>query len=312
MSFVLIFVAGNQSKPLNPGHLAEVEHFLDEKSIRFSLRPRWLHIHKAADLKIDDKPTPDQLVALRALLDSEEIDIFITPSEARRKYLLVADMDATIVSGETLDELAAFAGLKHQISTITARAMRGELDFKAALCERVAMLKDLPVSTLQDTLNHLTLSPGAETLVKVMRNNGATCVLVSGGFTFFTGAISARAGFHFHHGNKLKVEDGHLTGDVIPPILDKDAKLNFLMSYREKMVLPREETIAIGDGANDLPMLENAGLGLGYQPKPLLLDALENSIIHSDLVSALYIQGYTWQEIEQSLNSGDDSPQGLQ
>lgn len=312
MSFVLVFVAGNPSKPLNPGHLAKVEHFLDEKSIRFSLQPRWLHIHKAADLKLDDKPTPDQLRELKALLAEEDIDIFITPTEARRKFLLVADMDATILVGETLDEIGEFAGLKDRISAITDRAMRGELDFAAALRERVAMLKDLPAGILQETLDRMEFSPGAETLVKVMRHNGATCVLVSGGFTFFTGAVSARAGFHFHHGNKLKVEDGRLSGDVATPILDKDSKLNFLNSYRDKMDLPKEETMAIGDGANDLPMLRNAGLGLGYRPKPLLLDNLENCIVHSDLVSALYIQGYTWQEIEQSLNSGGDLPQGLQ
>lgn len=308
MSFVLVFVSGNPAKPLNTGHLAEIERFLYENVIRFSVKPRWLHIHKAADMTVADKPLPGQLRGLKDLLAPHEIDVFITAEAARRKRLLVADMDATIVTGETLDELAAAAGLKHEIAAITARAMRGELDFHAALRERVGMLKDLPVSALQDTLEHTEFSPGAETLVKVMAASGATCVLASGGFTFFTGAIATKAAFHFHHGNTLGIAGGKLTGDVIPPILDKDAKLSFLNQYKDKMGLTMEETMALGDGANDLPMLENAGLGLGFRPKPVVLAALENSIVHSDLTSALYIQGYTWQEISQVLDSFTGTP----
>ena len=303
MSFVLVFVAGNPAKPLTPGHLAEIERFLDDAVIRFAPAPRWLHIHKAAEIALDDKPLPAQLQSLKDLLDPHAIDVFIIPAAGRRKRLLIADMDATIVTGETLDELAAAAGLKHEIASITARAMRGELDFHAALTERVGMLKGLSVTALHATLAETKFSPGAETLVKVMTARGATCVLASGGFTFFTGAIAAKAGFQFHHGNTLGIENDRLTGEVIPPILDKQAKLNFLTQYKNRMGLDVEDTMAVGDGANDLPMLENAGLGLGFRPKPVVLQIIETCIVHSDLTSALYIQGYTWQEIDQVLNS---------
>lgn len=309
MSFVLVFVAGNPDLPLTPGHLAEVERFLDDASLRFSTKPSWLHIHKAAEIGLGDKPNPEQLAVLKALLDPAQIDVFVTSSEHRRKNLLIADMDATIVTTETLDELAEFAGLKDKISAITARAMAGELDFAEALHARVAMLKDLPVSALQATLDATVYSPGAETLIRVMRHAGATCVLVSGGFTFFTKAVAHHVGFNFNHGNSLGMSDGKLTGEVTGAILDKHAKLRFLQDYSEKMGLEPAQTLAVGDGANDLPMLEAAGLGLGYQPKPLLLERLENCIVHTELTSALYIQGYTWQEIESALHS-DTSPAG--
>ena len=297
MAFVLVIVAGNPATPLTPGHLAEVERFLDEQALRFASRLGWLHIHKAAQMVLGDKPSLEQMQGLRALLSPDQIDVFVTPHEHRRKKLLIADMDATIVTTETLDELAECAGIKDKISAITERAMRGELDFREALYERVGMLKDLPLIALQQTLNATELSPGAETLLNVMRHAGATCVLVSGGFTFFTSAVAARAGFNFNHGNTLGIKDDKLTGTVEGAILDKQAKLNFLEEYRTKMGIEVTETVALGDGANDLPMLLNAGLGIGYHPKPLLLETLENCIIHTDLTSALYIQGYTEQDI---------------
>lgn len=304
MAFVLVIVAGNPATPLTLGHLAEVERYLDEQALRFAARLGWLHIHKAAQMVLGDKPSPDQLTQLRALLGPDQIDIFITPHEHRRKKLLVADMDATIVTTETLDELATFAGLKDKISAITERAMKGELDFAQALHERVGMLKDLPLSALQQTLDATEFSPGAETLLTVMRHSGATCVLVSGGFTFFTNAVAARAGFNFNHGNTLGIQGDKLSGQVEGSILDKHAKLRFLQDYTAKMNLNPAETIALGDGANDLPMLENAGLGLGYHPKPLLLEKLDNCIVHTDLTSALYIQGYTEQDIGHALEYG--------
>lgn len=299
MHFVLVLVA----EDLRASHLAKVEAFLDDCHIRFSTSPKWLNPHKAAEIAIDDKPLPDQWQKLRNLLTPDEIDVFVVPTDKRRKKLLLADMDATIVTGETLDELAGYAGFKDKVSEITQRAMRGELDFPAALTERVAMLKDLPVSVLQTTLDATELSEGAETLVKVMAANGAVCVLVSGGFTFFTAAIAKRAGFHFNHGNTLEFESDVLNGTVAAPILDKDAKKKFLLDYVSRTSLSLNDTIAIGDGANDLPMLQEAGLGIGYHPKPLLIENLDNCIIHSDLTAALYIQGYTWQEIESVINS---------
>lgn len=298
MAFVLVFVAGNPSRPLTAFHLAEAEHLLDDDKIAFELKPRWLHIHKAAELEISGKPTPAQLADLKAVLAIDEIDVFVVPQENRRKKLLIADMDATIVTTETLDELAEFAGLKEKISAITARAMRGELDFAAALDERVGLLKGLPLSALEKTLAATRLTPGADTLLRVMRHHGATTVLVSGGFTYFTDAIAHKVGFQFNHGNTLGIEGAALSGKVLPPLLDKNAKLTYLNEYREKLGIASTDIMAIGDGANDLPMLLEAGLGLGVYPKPVVAEALDNGIVYSDLTSALYIQGYTGVDID--------------
>lgn len=305
MSFFLVFVADD----IRPNHLAQIEGLLDDCHIRFSTKPKWLNPHKAAEIQVDDKPLPDQWDKLKALLAPDRIDVFVTAVERRRKKMMIADMDATIVTTETLDELAGHAGLKDKISAITKRAMAGELDFESALHERVGMLKDLHHSVLQKTLEETELSQGADTLVKVMSANGATCILVSGGFTFFTKVIAQRAGFHFHHGNTLEILNDALTGMVTGPILGKDAKLSYMRDYLNHKNLTETDAFAIGDGANDLPMLESAGLGVGYRPKPLVLEALDNNILYSDLTAALYIQGYTIEEIEHALASSE--PQRL-
>jgi len=258
--------------------------------------PVWLENEKAVDFKIPKALTINEIKALREKFDADKIDVFCTSAHestgGRKKTLFLADMDSTIVTSETLDELGAEAGLKDKIATITERAMRGEIDFHGAIKERVGMLKDLPAHTLDTTLKNTEISKGARTLLKGLKNEGVFCVLVSGGFTFFTGAIADKLNFDAHHGNVLYIEDGKLTGDVQEPILDKNAKLNFLKLYCEELSLDLSETIAIGDGANDLPMLEAAGLGIGYHPKPLLEDTLINCIRHTDLTSVLYCQGH--------------------
>ena len=299
MSFFLVFVAAD----IRPNHLAQIEGLLDDCHIRFSTKPRCLNPHKAYEIRVEDKPLPDQWDQLKALLAPDRIDVFVTSSDNRRKKMMIADMDATIVATETLDELAEHAGLKDQISAITKRAMAGELDFEAALHERVGMLKDLPNEILHKTLDATQLSEGADILVKVMAANGATCILVSGGFTFFTKVVADRAGFHFNHGNTLMIENELLTGKVNLPILGKEAKLNYLQEYAGKKGLTSDDVFAIGDGANDLPMLEAAGLGVGYYPKPLVEASLDNNILYSDLTAPLYIQGYTVEEINEALNS---------
>lgn len=293
MSFVLVFVAGNPDRPLTDADLAQAA---DAKTV-----PRWLHIHKAAEIPLTARLDPARLAALRATLARDRIDVFLVPSAGRKKSLLIADMDATIVVGETLDELAACGGMKERIAAITARAMRGELDFIAALSERVGLLKGLPVAALEETLAATRLTPGASRLVGVMRHAGATCVLVSGGFTFFTEAIAHQVGFTSSHGNRLGLDNGVLDGTVLPPVLDKDAKLAFLREYRDRAGLASVDVMALGDGANDLPMLLEAGLGIGVYPKPLVREALDNNIVYSDLTSALYIQGYTQAEIDLAL-----------
>lgn len=296
MSFILVLVASGKSS-LSAGHLAEIENFIEKERLGLIGAPQWLRPHHAADINIHDKPDIDQIKALRNFLKKDAIDIFSIPAQNRRKKLLLADMDGTIVTTETLDEIAAYAGTKDKVSAITERAMCGEIDFKTALKERVALLSGLPETTLNEVLAQTELTDGAETLIGIMAQAGATCVLVSGGFTFFTDAIAAKAGFHYHHGNVIETQNGILSGTVTEPILDKNKKLDFLTDYRRRLDLKPEDTIAIGDGANDLPMLLEAGLGIGYRPKPLLLETLDNCIIHSDLSAALYIQGFRHESV---------------
>lgn len=249
----------------------------------------WIAKDKALEVRLNKRPSKSFIDDLRTSLG--RVDVFVTPAKNRVKKLLLADMDATIVEGETLDDLGAHAGLKDKIAAITARAMRGELDFHEALKERVALLKDLPETALRETLDKMTISKGAAKLIKGMKAAGATCVLVSGGFTFFTGAVAEKLGFDFHHGNSLEIKNARLTGRVIAPILDKNSKLEFLGQYVEKLGITMEDTITIGDGANDIPMLTAAGLGIGYNPKPAVETAVSNTIKHCGLEAALYAQG---------------------
>lgn len=298
MSTVLTLVAGTNGQHVSDEHIKQTADTLGRADLRYTCAPVWLAPEKAVDLGISNKPTVDLMIELRKALDAAGIDAMINTVEKRRKKILLADMDSTIVTGETLDELAEFAGLKDHVSAITQKAMEGKLDFHAALRERVALLKGLPEDTLQKTLDRTQITPGAEKMIEVMKNNGALCVLISGGFTFFTGRIANTVGFQHHHGNTLKIENGKLTGHVKEPILDKTAKLNYLKYYIEQMGLKAEHCMAIGDGANDLPMLLAAGLGVGFKPKDTVAAELHSVIRHGDLTSALYAQGYTAQHLK--------------
>ena len=201
-------------------------------------------------------------------------------------------MDSTIVTSETLDELADFAGLKDRIAAITARAMNGELDFKAALRERVAMLKGLPIAALEQTWHRVQLTPGAEELVATMRAHGAMTALVSGGFTFFTGRVAALVGFDLHRSNVLMDDGAALTGAVAEPILDRHAKVATLQELAAREGLPLSATLAVGDGANDLDMLAKAGLGVAFRAKPIVAAAARTRVDHADLRALLFAQGY--------------------
>jgi phosphoserine phosphatase len=213
--------------------------------------------------------------------------------ETRRKALLVADMDSTIINVECLDELADFAGVKAKVAEITERAMRGELEFEGALRERVAMLKGLPLAALQRAYDErVRLNPGARALVRTMTANGARCVLVSGGFTFFTGRVAAAAGFHVDYANSLVEAAGALAGEVGEPILGRAAKLEALRNEAAALGQPLDRALAVGDGANDLAMIQAAGLGVAYRAKPIVAAQADAKVDHADLTALLYFQGY--------------------
>ena len=231
--------------------------------------------------------------AARDALGEAPVDVCVQPALHRKKRLLIADMDSTIIGCECLDELADFAGVKAEVSAITERAMRGEIGFEGALRERVAMLKGLPLAALQQCYDErVRLNPGARTLVRTMADHGARCLLVSGGFEFFTRRVAAAAGFHADRANRLIEANGALTGEVGEPILGREAKLTALNAEAEALGIDPAETMAVGDGANDLAMIGAAGLGVAYRAKPLVAAEADARVDHADLTALLYFQGY--------------------
>jgi phosphoserine phosphatase len=225
------------------------------------------------------------------------IDIVVQSQIDRRKKLFLADMDSTMIGQECIDELADFAGLKAHVAAITERAMRGEIAFEPALRERVALLKNLPVSVVDEVLKQrITATPGGHELVMTMRAHGAYTCLISGGFTLFTNAVAAMIGFQENRANELKVADGKLTGEVAEPILGRATKLATLVELREAFDLDNLDTLVVGDGANDLGMIEAAGLGVAYRAKPAVAAAAAARIDHGDLTALLYAQGYRREE----------------
>jgi phosphoserine phosphatase len=259
--------------------------------------PDWLSPEEAADIPFDGLAAEQAIAAATQALDGAPIDVLATPAAGRRKRLLLADMDSTIVTSETLDEIAAYAGLKERIAEITRRSMNGELDFRTALIERVGMLAGLDVAALERTWEATELTGGARELVATMRANGAHCALVSGGFTFFTGRVADLVGFHAHYSNTLEIADGKLTGKVGEPILDRDAKLATLKRLAAEHALPLEAALTVGDGANDLAMIQAAGLGVAFRAKPVVAAAARAKLDHADLRGLLFVQGYRAAEI---------------
>ncbi|MGH1422505.1 MAG: phosphoserine phosphatase SerB [Hyphomonas sp.] len=246
----------------------------------------------AIELQIMDTRA-DKVARLRAALAAVNADVAVLPLASRRKRLLISDMDSTIIGQECLDEIAAFAGLKEQVSAITERAMAGELDFDSALTERVGMLSGLDLSALQQAYEErISLNPGARTLVATMKAHGAKTVLVSGGFTFFTERVAEAAGFEDHRGNTLIDDGAKLTGDVGRPILGREAKLHALDEFAARQGLGRADALAMGDGANDLAMIKASGLGIAYRAKPIVASEAHAAIDSTDLRTALFFQGY--------------------
>jgi phosphoserine phosphatase len=263
--------------------------------------PTWLDPGVAADLPFSASAVNDNRILaerLREALAGAPVDVVVQKAEGRRKRLFLADMDSTMIGQECIDELADFVGKKAYVGAITERAMRGELDFAPALIERVALLAGLPASVIDEVIrSRITLTPGARTLVATMRANGAHTCLVSGGFVQFTAVIAARIGFDENRSNTLLVDaDGRLTGRVREPIFGRDAKLHALIELRQKFGLAAADTLVTGDGANDLAMIKEAGLGVAYHAKPKVAAEAAARIDHADLTALLYAQGYRREE----------------
>ncbi|WP_127089582.1 phosphoserine phosphatase SerB [Aquabacter cavernae] len=259
-----------------------------------------LHTDIAVDIPFDPPlgAEPRELAAqVRDALGGAKVDVVVQLAADRRKRLFLADMDSTMIGQECIDELADLAGLKAHVAEITERAMRGEIAFEPALRERVALLKGLSVGVVDQLLRErIHLTPGGPELVGTMKANGAYTVLVSGGFTLFTEAVAARIGFDENRANRLVVADGVFAGHVVEPILGREAKTAALMEYRDRLRLSPSETLAVGDGANDLGMLGEAGIGVAYHAKPKVAEAAHVRIDHGDLTALLYMQGYTHEE----------------
>ena len=247
----------------------------------------------ALDLPLPATVDVDGMATLRARGDLQGIDVNIVPSEGRRKQLLIADMDSTVITSESLDDMARLAGIADDILPITTRAMRGELDFEQALDARLALFAGKPASLVDEALAEVEFSGGATTLVRTMRAAGASCYLVSGGFTVITTPVAKQCGFTGTHANHLEIEGGKLLGKVRKPVLDSGAKARYLARYCAELGIAPAEAACIGDGANDLDMLEAAGFGVAFHGKPLLREKIPLQLNHTDLTGLLYLQGYT-------------------
>jgi phosphoserine phosphatase len=258
----------------------------------------WLAPARAFDLPFEGDPDALRAALRQAASDDWLLDFNVVPAEGRRKRLLIADMDSTIIGCECIDELADMAGIKPKVAAITERAMRGELDFPNALRARVALLKGLPLEALARVYaERVRLNKGARALTATMRAHGAHALLVSGGFTYFTTRVAADAGFDDNQGNRL-IDDGKaLMGTVGEPILGREAKLRALEDAVARFRLSFADTLAVGDGANDLDMIARAGLGVAYHAKPVVAAAAGCAIAHGDLTALLYLQGYRAGEI---------------
>lgn len=288
MALVATLVANPSNPVLTPA--------LAEKAAEAvaSSRLYWLADGIACDIPLPDGTDAIEAERLiRVVLTGSPVDVAVQDAETRRKSFLIADMDSTMIGQECIDELAAEVGLKDQVSQITARAMNGEIAFEPALRERVALLKGLPISVVDDVIaRRITLTPGGRELIATMRARGGYAALVSGGFTVFTAPIAAMLGFDENRANILIEQDGVLTGEVAEPILGKQAKVDSLFEIAGRLGISASDAIAVGDGANDLGMLGAAGSGVALHAKPAVAAEAKIRIDHGDLTALLYLQGY--------------------
>ena len=282
-----------------PGGAARVEACVGEiiAALPAPVMPDWLAPGAACDLALDGIDAPAAEAIARQAIGDASTDVLVQPSEGRRKRLLAADLESTIIDNEMLDELADFVGMRAQVSEITRRAMNGELDFEQALAARVALLKGLPATMLDEAAKRIRLMPGARALIATMRASGARTLLVSGGFSVFVEPIATQLGFDHVVCNRLDISEGRIVGAVAPPIVTRETKRDALIAFAKKCGVPLAETVAIGDGANDLPMLHAAGLGIAFRAKPAVAAASRWRLDHADLTGVLYAQGYRRAEL---------------
>ncbi|MEX0345923.1 MAG: phosphoserine phosphatase SerB [Rhizobiaceae bacterium] len=288
MSLVATLIANPANPCLSQGLAERVAATLGTTS------KNWLAPQIACELIVDG-PTNGDAVAdsCRQVLADQPVDVIVQPRESRRRKILLADMDSTMIEQECIDELAGAIGIKDQVAAITARAMNGEIEFEPALRERVALLKNLPVGMIEEVIKtRITLAPGGRELVATMKHHGGYAALVSGGFTAFTARIGAMLGFDENRANTLLEKDGVLTGKVGEPILGRKAKVAALSEISAAHGLSDDDVIAVGDGANDLDMLALAGTGVAVHAKPAVAAAAQHRIDHGDLTALLYMQGY--------------------
>ncbi|MQX79445.1 phosphoserine phosphatase SerB [Sinorhizobium medicae] len=288
MALVATLIANPSNPVLTPARAEAAAERLDASGLY------WLADGIACDIVLRDGTDAGEAQAgLRETVAGAAIDVALQEAESRRKRFLIADMDSTMIGQECIDELAAEVGLKEKVAAITSRAMNGEIAFEPALVERVALLKGLPVSVVEEVIaKRITLTPGGRELIATMKAKGHYTALVSGGFTVFTGPIAEMLGFDESRANILRDEDGRLTGDVARPILGKQAKIDALIDISERLGITPADAIAVGDGANDLGMLQLAGTGVALHAKPVVAEQARIRIDHGDLTALLYLQGY--------------------
>lgn len=285
---MVLTLVGNARQPLTAELITAVRAAVDAPGPLNELGP------DAAEFALNTRPADISGVEQRAIaaLGGAAVDLALTAAANRRKRLLIADMDSTMITVECIDELADFAGVRDAVSSITERAMRGEIDFEGALLERVGLMQGLPEGVLQQAFDaRVHLTGGARTLLATMKAGRAHAALVSGGFTFFTERVAAQAGFDEHHANTLLFNDGKLTGDVGRPILGRQAKLDQLNRITESLGIGLDDALAVGDGANDLAMIQASGLGVAFHAKPVTANAAGARVAHGDLTTLLYYQG---------------------
>lgn len=293
---ILTLMTDPDVMPLSAELVREVEKALQAEGAETSEK-QWLAEGEACDLPVRGLAGETLEPAVRGVLAEKPVDWIVQPEQGRRKRALLCDMDSTMITIECVDELADFAGYKAEVAIITEKAMNGELDFREALRARVKLLEGLPEAVLQQAYDErVEFMPGGRELVQTMRAEGAYCLLVSGGFTFFTSRVREALGFHADQANVLEVRDGKLTGQVVEPILDKNAKLCALYDVCREKHLPQEAVLAVGDGANDLPMLQAAGIGIAYHAKATVQRQARYRISHVNLRGVLFAQGYRVEE----------------